>query len=684
MNSIVNNILPGNYWLSKSMEFVKIESSGTLWYLKKYLVCYYYVLLKKELFEDDYAQIANIFNDYIQSLPPIVQQDAEEFFFKIDIRTNTFTKLNQFIETQQSFSNENEKIKFVIKAKRFYFQYLLGIGGQSKFKKRTKELIEGGRSYEETTNIVKQEMLKEGHSLSKYKTDIESDFPAALRNERQIFFYYGFFHGSESSDLSGFYNLTSIGKAVLKANFLELLIIWEHQKLKMISQSPVAKIDNLSNPQNKDSFSILNNPYFTLLNILSKKNEITSEQYQYVISKITNYTDQNIIENEVLGNTENEKIFVEKALSFNRSGEIATEDFTKEIKKFILGICELPKDREVNPLSSITWPTGGKIEIKNHNKFNFLFSIYTSVNKYLCEENNLLYESFNASLKESYKSFCTNNVNPLSDDIKYEWYKYIINFDSNVVINLLYAIIAAKKNILNFEIGNTALKSEFENFKNIALVIGLKKKDFGNLLIEVQTKLKENSYYKLPINDEIKYGVIDPRKIQKDISLEKLLQISSISNGQNDINVSMNRIRNSVLIDSLKSYYFTNYINPSTKEINCDCCAEPTFITYNETPYLEFHHVIPFAEKGPDHYLNLIGICPNCHRKIHFAKQDAKVILYQNASQNNNLKLSLIHRINELFIQGFIEPIHLDYLKKEKIITTAQYETYMSNQVIAA
>jgi len=200
----------------------------------------------------------------------------------------------------------------------------------------------------------------------------------------------------------------------------------------------------------------------------------------------------------------------------------------------------------------------------------------------------------------------------------------------------------------------------------------------------VQSKLKENSYYKLPSNDEIKYGIIDPRKIQKDISLEKLLQISSNSNGQNDINVTENRIRNTVLIDSLKSYYFTNYINSSTKEINCDCCAEPTFITYNETPYLEFHHVIPFAEKGPDHYLNLIGICPNCHRKIHFSKQDAKVILYQKASQNNNLKLSLIHRINELFIQGFIEPIHLDYLKKEKIITTAQYETYMRNQTIAA
>lgn len=48
------------------------------------------------------------------------------------------------------------------------------------------------------------------------------------------------------------------------------------------------------------------------------------------------------------------------------------------------------------------------------------------------------------------------------------------------------------------------------------------------------------------------------------------------------------------------------------------------------------------------------------------------------------MKLTLIQRINDLFIGGLIEPIHLDFLKKEKIITAEQYETYMNNQIIAA
>ena len=49
MNNTINNILPGNYWLSKSMEFSKFNTSGSLWYLKKWFVFYHYVFLKAKL-----------------------------------------------------------------------------------------------------------------------------------------------------------------------------------------------------------------------------------------------------------------------------------------------------------------------------------------------------------------------------------------------------------------------------------------------------------------------------------------------------------------------------------------------------------------------------------------------------------------------------------------------------------
>lgn len=37
-------------------------------------------------------------------------------------------------------------------------------------------------------------------------------------------------------------------------------------------------------------------------------------------------------------------------------------------------------------------------------------------------------------------------------------------------------------------------------------------------------------------------------------------------------------------------------------------------------PYLEVHHVIPLSAGGLDTPENMLALCPNCHRKIHFSK----------------------------------------------------------------
>ena len=52
-----------------------------------------------------------------------------------------------------------------------------------------------------------------------------------------------------------------------------------------------------------------------------------------------------------------------------------------------------------------------------------------------------------------------------------------------------------------------------------------------------------------------------------------------------------------------------------------------TFITRrNDELYLEGHHLIPLSRqkefsKSLDVYANIIGLCPNCHRQLHFGKQ---------------------------------------------------------------
>lgn len=51
----------------------------------------------------------------------------------------------------------------------------------------------------------------------------------------------------------------------------------------------------------------------------------------------------------------------------------------------------------------------------------------------------------------------------------------------------------------------------------------------------------------------------------------------------------------------------------------CECCSAPGFKMANSGVYLETHHVFPLAGNGPDVEWNVVAICPNDHRRAHFA-----------------------------------------------------------------
>lgn len=51
----------------------------------------------------------------------------------------------------------------------------------------------------------------------------------------------------------------------------------------------------------------------------------------------------------------------------------------------------------------------------------------------------------------------------------------------------------------------------------------------------------------------------------------------------------------------------------------CECCGEAGFKMANGAIYLETHHVIPLGEGGPDIEWNVVAICPNDHRRAHYA-----------------------------------------------------------------
>ena len=53
----------------------------------------------------------------------------------------------------------------------------------------------------------------------------------------------------------------------------------------------------------------------------------------------------------------------------------------------------------------------------------------------------------------------------------------------------------------------------------------------------------------------------------------------------------------------------------------CELCGARGFVTASGAIYLETHHVISLADDGPDHEANVVAICPQDHRRAHFAAE---------------------------------------------------------------
>ncbi|MDL2216757.1 HNH endonuclease, partial [Desulfovibrio sp. OttesenSCG-928-M14] len=57
------------------------------------------------------------------------------------------------------------------------------------------------------------------------------------------------------------------------------------------------------------------------------------------------------------------------------------------------------------------------------------------------------------------------------------------------------------------------------------------------------------------------------------------------------------------------------------KEANgiCEGCGQPApFYGADGIPYLEVHHIRQLAEGGSDTIMNVVALCPNCHREMHY------------------------------------------------------------------
>jgi hypothetical protein len=59
----------------------------------------------------------------------------------------------------------------------------------------------------------------------------------------------------------------------------------------------------------------------------------------------------------------------------------------------------------------------------------------------------------------------------------------------------------------------------------------------------------------------------------------------------------------------------------------CECCSKPApFQSLDGIPFLEVHHVVKLADRGPDTVTNAVAICPNCHRELHYGGRAKELV----------------------------------------------------------
>lgn len=680
MQEFKEGMVPGNYFLTKSMEFTRESVSGTLWYLKKYLVLYYNIFLTDGVStEEGINNIINIFENFINSLPQECQTDATNFFFpnEVDIRNN----YNRFINFKgnKMFTNKSEENEYMNIVKKYYFVYLMQIGGQSGVKKHIREhLYKQEFNMEKIDDIINQYLM--AHPGNRYNiTQIKNDYHASLRNERQILWYYGFVHSkSTGSSDTEFSSLTPIGEVAINANYNEFKIIWEHQKLKMISQPVTVLFSGIEGNQYADGekFYLNYSPYITILNYLFNRGNISKEEYQFIISRINNNNRQFVEDNidKLIANIESIKNHV---TLFGRKSDLNSEDFDKELKKYILGIRDdLIRDYNKNTFGFCSYQNG--VILNNKELLRKILKVYKQVDKYKLNKYKQLFDSCEKELKKKYTLQSQNKSYNVNAKTKINWDLYNIHLDKIIIISLILTDYALKNNI-NFKeinVKNEEIKNIKNTYSRLLNSCNLSKiKDLSSAIKIISTAISNDDLENVRLEDDIyEYTYINE---YTQLNVDDLKQkIERISN--ENVQITGERVRSIKLINLIKALYNSIY-SDNRKLIRCECCGETTFLTIKDEAYLEYHHLLPFGiVDGPDHYINIYGICPDCHRRIHYGKEELKEDIYRHFDENNHLNKTILERFKFLYNKKILKSYQLEYALAEHIINELQY-----NQILA-
>lgn len=477
-----------------------------------------------------------------------------------------------------------------------------------------------------------------------------------------------------------FSSLTPIGEASLKANFYEFIAIWEHQKIKMISQAPIIKINELNNlhVSNPELFSISFTPYLDILTCMKARGSIAVNEFKYIVSRKNNIFSARDWFTNLNGFIEKIDLFEQKINLLGRKRDLKDEDSRKELLKYLLGIRDdLTFDQNSNPIGCCCKSDfNGEFCITDNNKFDSILKLYIKLNKYKIKKYKDLFVDSESEIRRQYCLNIKDIDYTIDKSAKINWDFYNIKIDKVIMSSLSIFIACSMLSLEFWNIKNENLRKLFDfmllAFPSIVKTLDLKtfesfKRWFGQLYSSLMSEEFDQ------INEQFEY--YDTAEMIKESSSSLLKKIKAISR-DSVIFEQFDRKRYMNLINLIKNYYYQNFLKDG--KLYCECCGQEMFIKDDNLPYTEFHHIIPFKKAfGPDHYLNLVVLCPNCHRKFHFIKSIQKKQLYEMLDQNNRFNKTIIDRLMQLKSDKILKSYHLEFLLSEGAITEKQY-----NQII--
>lgn len=183
-------------------------------------------------------------------------------------------------------------------------------------------------------------------------------------------------------------------------------------------------------------------PYLTILSWMESKGGFSMDEYQYIISRLpAPLFDVSEID-DFREHLDDARKHVE---SFGRRSEIKTEDFRKELLKYILGLRgDLKKDRSSNPMS-VCRLSGRNVIVTDMPFLRLVIGYYKLLSAYKSMRYGHLFDDCEAELRRQYAEREQGRSYEIDRKIKIDWDLYNIHVDIPVMMTSMLLVAAAAK-----------------------------------------------------------------------------------------------------------------------------------------------------------------------------------------------------------------------------------------------